>query len=184
MHPAVKKLDKAEKCVYNQCIIIRSSLKMSFEKAKAHLEKYGLENKIKLFDVSSATVALAAVALGTEEAKIAKTLSFMTPDGVVLVVCAGDTKVNNKKYKSTFEAKAKMLAHEEVESLVGHGVGGVCPFGVNSNIKIYLDESLRRFEMVYPAAGTANSAVELTLLELERASEALGWIDVTDVRES
>lgn len=157
---------------------------MSFEKAKAHLEKYGLEDRIKLFDVSSATVSLAAAALGTEEAKIAKTLSFMTPSGVVLVVCAGDTKVDNKKYKSTFEAKAKMLAHDEVEALVGHGVGGVCPFGVDPKVKIYLDESLRRFEAVYPAAGTANSAVELTICELERASEALGWVDVTCVRES
>ncbi len=157
---------------------------MSFEKAKVHLEKYGLEDRIKLFDVSSATVALAAAALGTEEAKIAKTLSFMTPSGVVLVVCAGDTKVDNKKYKSTFEVKAKMLAHEEVEALVGHGVGGVCPFGVNFEVKTYLDESLRRFEVVYPAAGTANSAVELTIEELELASEATGWVDVTSVREA
>lgn len=156
---------------------------MSFEKAKAHLEKYGLEGRIKLFEVSSATVALAAAALGTEEAKIAKTLSFMTPTGAVLVVCAGDTKVDNRKYKATFAVKAKMLAHEDVESLIGHGVGGVCPFGVNSDVKIYLDESLRRFEVVYPAAGTANSAVELTVSELERASEAIGWVDVTAVRD-
>lgn len=157
---------------------------MSFEKAKAHLEKYGLEGRIKLFEVSSATVALAAAALGTEEAKIAKTLSFMTPTGAVLVVCAGDTKVDNHKYKATFAAKAKMLAFEEVESLIGHGVGGVCPFGVNSDVRIYLDESLRRFEVVYPAAGTANSAVELTVAELERASEAIGWVDVTAVKEA
>ena len=157
---------------------------MSLEKAKAHLEKYGLEDKIKLFDVSSATVALAASALGTEEARIAKTLSFAIHDGVALVVCAGDTKVDNHKYKSTFLTKAKMLAFEEVEARVGHGVGGVCPFGVEPDVKIYLDESLRRFDIVYPAAGTASSAVELTIEELERASEAIGWVDVTSVREA
>lgn len=156
---------------------------MSLEKAKAHLEKYGLEDKIKLFDVSSATVSLAASALGAEEARIAKTLSFAIHDGVALVVCAGDTKVDNHKYKSTFLTKAKMLAFEEVEARVGHGVGGVCPFGVEPDVKIYLDESLRRFDIVYPAAGTANSAVELTIAELERASEAIGWVDVTSVRE-
>ena len=157
---------------------------MAFEKAKAHLEKYGLEAKIKLFDVSSATVSLAAAALGTQEAKIAKTLSFMTPDGAILVVCAGDTKVDNQKYKATFSVKAKMLSFEEVEPMIGHAVGGVCPFGVNSGVKIYLDDSLRRFDIVYPAAGTANSAVELTLEELERSAEAIGWVDVTTVRET
>ena len=157
---------------------------MAFEKAKSHLEKYQLSEKIKLFDVSSATVALAAAALGTDEAKIAKSLSFVTPSGAILVVCAGDTKVDNRKYKETFETKAKMLSFEDVEITIGHAVGGVCPFGVNPDVKIYLDESLRRFDVVYPAAGTSNSAVELTIEELERASEAIGWVDVTSVREA
>ena len=156
---------------------------MSMERARAHLQKYGLSGKIREFEVSSATVALAAAALGTEEARIAKTLSFSLGDKVILIVAAGDAKVNNPKYKAAFEKKAKMLAFDEVESLIGHGVGGVCPFGVNEGVEVYLDESLRRFETVYPAAGTARSAVELTIEELERASEAVGWVDVTSVSE-
>ena len=156
---------------------------MSIERARAHLEKYGLSEKIREFEVSSATVALAAAALGTEEARIAKTLSFSLGDSAILVVAAGDAKVNNSKFKAYFQKKAKMLAFEEVEPLIGHGVGGVCPFGVNEGVKVYLDESLRRFEVVYPAAGTASSAVELTIPELERASESEGWVDVTTVPE-
>ena len=156
---------------------------MSLEKAKKHLEKYGFAERIKLFEVSSATVALAAEALGTKEALIAKTLSFMTPSGVVLVVCAGDTKVDNRKFKDTFGVKAKMLSFEEVEALIGHGVGGVCPFGINSGVKVYLDRSLCRFDVVYPAAGTANSAIPLTIPELELASEAKGWVEVTLIKE-
>ena len=157
---------------------------MSIERARAHLEKYGLSDKIRECEVSSATVALAAAALGTEEARIAKTLSFSLGDEAILVVAAGDAKVNNQKYKEFFAKKAKMLQFEEVESLIGHAVGGVCPFGINEGVKVYLDESLRRFEVVYPAAGTAASAVELTVAELERASEAVGWIDVTTVPEN
>jgi len=156
---------------------------MSIERAKAHLEKYGLGAKIREFRVSSATVALAAAALGTEEARIAKTLSFSLGESAILIVAAGDAKVSNSKFKSVFQKKARMLPFEEVEGLIGHGVGGVCPFGVNDGVKVYLDESLRRFDVVYPAAGTASSAVELTISELEAASESEGWIDVTTVPE-
>ena len=152
---------------------------MSIEIAREYLKKFGYENKILEFDVSSATVSLAAQALNCEEARIAKTLSFMTPDGCILIVAAGDAKIDNAKYKAMFQAKAKMLAFEDVEPLIGHAVGGVCPFGVNEGIEVYLDESMKRFETVYPAAGTAASAVHLSLDELERASEALGWVNVT-----
>lgn len=151
---------------------------MSYERAKAHLERFGLAGRIKLFDVSSATVELAAQAVGCQPAHIAKTLSFLLPDGPVLIVAAGDARVDNSKYKARFHTKAKMLAFEEVEPLIGHAVGGVCPFGVNGGVPVWLDESLRRFDVVYPAAGTSNSAVELTLPELEQASLALGWVDV------
>ncbi len=154
---------------------------MSYERAMEHLKKYGLEERIRLFEVSSATVALAAAALGTEEARIAKTLSFLTPDGTVLVVATGDAKIDNRKFKDTFRTKAKMISHDEVEALVGHAVGGVCPFGVNEGVRIYLDSSLRRFDVVYPAAGTANSAVELTVQELESATAPSEWVDVTQI---
>ena len=119
---------------------------MSLERARTHLIKYGLAERIIEFTTSSATVSLAAAALGTEEARIAKSLSFMTPDGPIVVVVAGDAKVSNKKYKDTFGTKAKMLSYEEVEPLIGHAVGGVCPFGVNEGVRVYLDGSLRRFE--------------------------------------
>ena len=156
---------------------------MSIERAKAHLQKYGLADKIREFDVSSATVALAAAALGTEEERIAKTLSFSLGDSAILVVAAGDAKVSNHKFKEAFGKKAKMLSFSEVEEIIGHGVGGVCPFGVNEGVKVYLDESLKRFQTVYPAAGTASSAVELTIPELQAASEAVGWVDVTALPE-
>ncbi len=156
---------------------------MSIERAKAHLKKYGLEGKIREFTVSSATVALAAAALGTEEARIAKTLSFSLGEEVILVVAAGDAKVSNAKFKAVFEKKAKMLPFESVEEKIGHGVGGVCPFGINEGVKVYLDESLRRFDTVYPAAGTDSSAVELSIPELERASEFVSWVDVTQLFE-
>lgn len=151
---------------------------MSLDRAKTHLERFGLADRIHLFDVSSATVELAAQAVGCEPARIAKTLSFLLQDGPVLIVAAGDAKIDNGKYKARFHAKAKMLAHDDVEPMTGHGVGGVCPFGVNDGVPVWLDESLRRFDVVYPAAGTSNSAVELTLDELERASLAQGWVDV------
>ena len=156
---------------------------MSFEKAKEHLERFGLQNKIHTFDVSSATVALAAQALGCPEQYIAKTLSFKVDERAVLVVTAGDTKIDNAKYKAFFGAKAKMLAFDEVEEFVGHSVGGVCPFGVNAEVEIYLDESMKRFEKIYPACGTANSAVELTIEELEKCSGYKAWIDVCKVAQ-
>ncbi len=151
---------------------------MAFEKAKEHLRKFGLEDRILVFDTSSATVELAAEAVGCEPARIAKTLSFQVEDGCILVVAAGDARVDNKKYKAQFHTKAKMLSFDEVEALTGHAVGGVCPFGAREGVKVYLDASLRRFEKVYPACGSSNSAVELTLPELERASGCEAWIDV------
>lgn len=151
---------------------------MSLERAKTHLAQFDLEDRIKLFEVSSATVELAALAVGCEPARIAKTLSFMVDGAPILILAAGDAKIDNSKYKGQFHTKAAMLPFDDVENLVGHGVGGVCPFGVNEGIKVYLDVSLQRFEIVYPAAGTAASAVELNLEELERASNSLGWIDV------
>lgn len=151
---------------------------MSLDRAKNHLAQFGLADRIRLFDISSATVELAAQAVGCEPARIAKTLSFLLPDGPILILAAGDAKIDNSKYKGLFHAKARMIPFEDVETLIGHGVGGVCPFGVHEGMSVWLDESLKRFEIVYPAAGTANSAVELNLEELERASRALGWIDV------
>lgn len=157
---------------------------MSYEKARAHLEKFNLSDKIRLFEASSATVALAAAALGTDEERIAKSLSFSLGDSVILVITAGDAKIDNSKYKSTFGTKAKMLDFDSVEAKIGHAVGGVCPFGINEGIKVYLDESLRRFDVVYPAAGTSHSAVELTISELEIASQYTAWVDVTKLPEN
>ncbi|HIT01488.1 MAG TPA: YbaK/EbsC family protein [Candidatus Enterenecus merdae] len=151
---------------------------MSLDHATAHLAQFGLDGRIRLFDVSSATVELAAQAVGCPPAHIAKTLSFLLPEGPVLILAAGDARVDNAKYKARFHTKAKMIPSEQVEPLIGHGVGGVCPFGVNEGVPVYLDQSLRRFDTVYPAAGTANSAVELSLEELERAAQAAGWVDV------
>ena len=151
---------------------------MSLDRAMPHLSRFGLEDRVKLFDVSSATVELAAQAVGCQPDRIAKTLSFLLPEGPVLILAAGDARIDNGKYKARFHTKARMIPHDEVEPLIGHGVGGVCPFGVNEGIPVYLDESLRRFDVVYPAAGTPNSAVELSLEELERASQASGWVDV------
>lgn len=157
---------------------------MSLNLARTHLEQFGLADRIREFTVSSATVALAAEALGCEPAHIAKSLTFHGTEGVILVVAAGDAKVDNGKFKSTFGVKAKMLSFEEVEPLVGHAVGGVCPFGVKEGVSVYLDESLRRFATVYPAAGNSMSAVELSLGELEKASRALGWVDVSKLPEA
>lgn len=151
---------------------------MSIERARAHLKKWNLEGRIREFDVSSATVELAAQALNVEGARIAKTLSYMVDGGAVLVVAAGDVRVDNRKFKDTFHTKAKMLTPEQAAELVGHAVGGVCPFGVNEGVKVYLDASLRRFETVFPAAGSSNSAIELTLPELEAASCCAGWVDL------
>jgi len=152
---------------------------MSIEKVRAYFKTLGIEDRIQEFDVSSATVELAAQALGVEGKRIAKTLSFLLPDdSCILIVAAGDAKVDNPKFKAQFHTKAKMLPHDEVPAYTGHAVGGVCPFAVKEGVKVYLDESLRRFETVYPACGSANSAVCLTIPELERYSHADAWIDV------
>lgn len=151
---------------------------MAFDKAKAHLEKFGLGDRVKEFPVSSATVELAAQAVGCEPAHIAKTLSFMVDGHPVLIVAAGDAKVDNHKYKEFFHTKAKMLSPQEAEELVGHAVGGVCPFAVKEGVAVYLDESLKRFPTVFPAAGSSNSAIELTIAELETYSRFIDWVDV------
>ena len=151
---------------------------MAFEKAKKHLEKYGYADRIMEFDVSSATVALAAQAIGCEEAEIAKSLSFIVEDKPVLVLASGDSRIDNAKFKAEFHTKAKMIAFDEVEGLIGHAAGGVCPFGVNSGVEVYLDASLKKLENIYPACGSSNSAVKLSCGELEKASEYLKWVDV------
>lgn len=152
--------------------------KMSFEKAKEYLKQFGLDSHVMVFDTSSATVELAAEAVGCEPARIAKTLSFQVGEECILIVAAGDARIDNSKYKAQFHTKAKMLASDEVEERIGHGVGGVCPFGVKEGVKVYLDASLKRFESVYPACGSSNSAVDLTLEELEHSSGYEAWIDV------
>ena len=151
---------------------------MAIEKVKTYFKKYGMEERVLEFDVSSATVELAAAALHCEPQRIAKTLSFMVEDHVVLVVAAGDAKIDNHKYKTQFGTKAKMLSPEEVETLVGHAVGGVCPFAVNDGVDVYLDVSLKRFETVFPACGSSNSAIELTIPELEKYAGYPEWVDV------
>ena len=151
---------------------------MSFIKAKEYIQKFGLETKVMEFDVSSATVAEAAKAINCKEEEIVKTLSFIVDNKAILIAVAGDMKIDNSKFKEEFHTKAKMIPFENVEEMVGHAVGGVCPFGINDNVEVYLDESLKRFERVYPACGSSNSAVELTLEELERTSNYLKWIDV------
>lgn len=151
---------------------------MSIEKVKDYFNSYGIEDKIQEFDVSSATVELASKALNCEPCRIAKTLSFMVNGNAILIVTAGDMKIDNPKYKAQFGTKAKMLKADEVTELVGHTVGGVCPFAVNDGVKVYLDESLKRFETVFPACGSSNSAIELTIPELEKYSSFESWVDV------
>ena len=151
---------------------------MSFIKAKEYLEKYGLENKIMEFSVSSATVEEAAKAVNCKEEEIAKTLSFVIENRSILIVVAGDKKIDNSKYKAEFHAKAKMIPFEDVERLVGHEVGGVCPFGIEKDVQVYLDTSLKRFPIIYPACGSSNSAIKLTIEELEKTSNYEKWIDV------
>lgn len=151
---------------------------MSIERVREYFITKGVADRILEFDVSSATVELAAQALGCEGKRIAKTLSFHVEDRVVLIVAAGDAKIDNPKYKAEFHAKAKMLSFEEAETLIGHAVGGVCPFAVNDGVEVYLDESLKRFETVFPACGSSNSAIELTIPELEELSGFTKWIDV------
>lgn len=157
---------------------------MSFEKVKAYLAPFGLSDRCIDLKESSATVALAAEALGTEEARIAKTMSFLVDDEPLIVVVAGDARVDNHKYKETFHKKAKMIPGADCEKYIGHHPGGVCPFALPATVPVYLDLSLKRFDTVYPAAGTDHSAVKLTLEELEKASRAKGWVDVCKNWES
>ena len=151
---------------------------MSLEKVKDYFARYGLQGRVQEFPVSSATVELAAQALQCEPCRIAKTLSFLVGETPVLIVAAGDAKIDNPKYKAQFGTKAKMLTPEQAQTLVGHAVGGVCPFAVNPRVAVYLDVSLRRFETVFPACGSANSAIELTIPELEQYSGCKQWVDV------
>lgn len=151
---------------------------MSIDKVRAYFKIQGIEDRILEFDVSSATVELAAQALGCEGKRIAKTLSFKIGEQPILIVAAGDAKVDNAKYKARFAAKAKMMTHEEAAEIIGHAVGGVCPFAVNEGVTVYLDESLKRFETVFPACGSSNSAIELTIAELEKYSGFDEWVDV------
>ncbi len=151
---------------------------MAVEKVKEYFSKYGIADRIQEFDVSSATVELASQALGCEPCRIAKTLSFMVDGRAVLIVTAGDAKIDNSKYKAQFAAKARMLTPDEAEAMIGHAVGGVCPFGINEGVTVYLDESLKRFKTVFPACGSSNSAIELSIDELEKYSGFVSWIDV------
>lgn len=151
---------------------------MAIEKVRTYFREHGMEDRIREFDVSSATVELAAKALHCEPQRIAKTLSFMVEGEVILIVTAGDAKIDNSKYKAKFGKKAKMLSPDEVETLVGHAVGGVCPFAVNEGVKVYLDVSLKRFDTVFPACGSSNSAIGLTIPELEEHSGHGEWVDV------
>jgi prolyl-tRNA editing enzyme YbaK/EbsC (Cys-tRNA(Pro) deacylase) len=173
---------------------------MSLESARTHLKKYNRDKDIKLFDVSSATVQLAALALGVEEARIAKTISLRIPPrnpeapsggsgpdsgsgSAMLIVAAGDVKIDNQKFKQVYGFKARMLTPDEVRELIGHEIGGVCPFGINAGVQVYLDESLRRFATFYPACGSGNSAIELSCAELETLAESKQWVDVCTVKE-
>lgn len=151
---------------------------MSIERVKAYFAEKGMDSRVLEFHVSSATVELAAAAVGCEPARIAKTLSFLLEDHPILIVTAGDAKIDNSKYKGTFHKKAKMLTADEVVEMVGHAVGGVCPFAVNDGVLVYLDVSLKRFQSVFPACGSGNSAIELTIRELEAHSGFETWVDV------
>ena len=151
---------------------------MSIEAVKSYFARYGMEGRVREFLVSSATVELAAQALGCEGRRIAKTLSFLGPEGPLLVVAAGDARIDNPKFKARFGCKARMLTPEQAVELVGHAVGGVCPFAVKPGVQVWLDESLRRFETVFPACGSSNSAIELTIPELEEYAAPRGWVDV------
>lgn len=151
---------------------------MAIAKVKMYFKAHAMEAAVVEFDVSSATVELTAMALGCAPERIAKSLSFYAQEGVLLIVAAGDAKVDNQKFKEQFNLKAKMLKAEDVEPLIGHGIGGVCPFGLNEGVSVYLDISLKRFDVVYPAAGSSNSAIALDLDALALHSKALGWVDV------
>lgn len=152
---------------------------MSIEKGRAYFAQFGMEDRVQEFSVSSATVELAAQALGVEGARIAKTLSFMVGEQPILILMAGDVKVDNPKYKAQFHTKAKMMSPDQLEEFVGHQIGGVCPFGIKDGVEVYLDESMKRFETVFPAVGNSNSAIELTIEELEKYSNYKEWVDVS-----
>lgn len=156
---------------------------MSIEKAREHLKKWGRDKDIIEFDVSSATVQLAALALNTEESRIAKSISLKGPTGAFLVVTAGDVKIDNQKFKQEFGFKAKMLTANEVKEMVGHEIGGVCPFGIHENVSVFLDDSLKRFDTVFPACGSSNSAIPMTCKELEEISGHVKWVDVCKEKE-
>ena len=151
---------------------------MSIKQVKDYFKQYEMDTRIQEFSVSSATVDLAASALGCEPERIAKTLSFLVNGQAILVVTSGDAKVDNKKFEESFKTKAKMLPPQEVVDLVGHEIGGVCPFAIKNGVSVYLDMSLKRFETVYPACGSSNSAIELTIKQLEKHSDYTQWIDV------
>ena len=151
---------------------------MSLDKVKEYFGKYNMADRIREFDVSSATVELAALALKCEGCRIAKSLTFKVAEQPIMIVVAGDAKVDNAKYKAQFATKAKMLTAEEAVEMIGHAVGGVCPFAVNDGVTVYLDESLKRFETVFPACGSSNSAIELTIEELETYSGYTAWVNV------
>lgn len=151
---------------------------MAIEKVKEYFAQFGIADRVQEFEVSSATVELAAQALHCEPCRIAKTLSFLVDGSAILIVTAGDARIDNHKYKQRFATKAKMLTPDEVEELVGHAVGGVCPFGIREGVAVYLDDSLKRFETVFPACGSSNSAIELSIEELEKYSGCTAWVDV------
>ena len=155
---------------------------MAIEKVKEYFAGFGIADRVRDFDVSSATVELAAAALGCEPCRIAKTMSFFVGENPILIVTAGDVKIDNGKYKARFGTKATMLKFEEVEPTIGHAVGGVCPFAINDGVAVYLDESLKRFETVFPACGSSNSAIELSIPELEKFSGFSEWVDVCKPR--
>lgn len=154
---------------------------MSINKVREYFKQFGIEDKIQELELSSATVELAAKALNCEGQRIAKSLSFKVDDTPILVISAGDAKIDNAKYKSYFKSKAKMLSPDEVKDFIGHEIGGVCPFAINKGVKVYLDESLKRFNTVFPACGSSNSAIELTISELEKYSNFIEWVDVCKI---
>lgn len=157
---------------------------MSIERVRSYFEEMGMSDRVHEFTQTTATVEEAALALGCAPELIAKTMSFIQDDKPMIIVTAGDAKIDNKKYKAQFQQKAKMIPREQVEELIGHAPGGVCPFAIDSSIPVYLDVSLQRFETVYPAAGNSQSAVELNIPELEKTSHSLGWIDVCALRDA
>ena len=156
---------------------------MSIEKAKEYLKSINLDDRVMEFSVSSATVKDAAIAVGCPEDEIAKPLTFLTSDGPIMILASGNSKIDNSKFKAEFHTKAKMIPFEDVERLIGHAAGGVCPFGINDGVKVYLDNSLKKYSIVYPAAGNDKSAVKLSIEELEKTSKFIKWVDVCKVAE-